>query len=375
MAFPTGWNRRCALVIQHGQVNANQTAFPVLITNDSGCLPTEMVTSGGGNAAQSDGGDIRFSTDAAGTNQLACEIVLWTQNATASLAKAEIWVPVTISSTVDTTIYVWYNAGGGQTQPGAGTTFGSQAVWDSNYLTVLHLADGTTLGLTDSTSHANTATNNGSATATAGKIDGGVALVRNSQFLTAPFVTGMGASSVTFSAWFKTSLSGQLQDILRRDDGGSNRNFVFRVNATNVFSFFVIFGGNPGVDSTTTYTDGAWHYATGILGFSASTTLITLVIDGVAIGTTTAAGPQPTTSEILYIGQYSGGGEGLTGSLDEIRYSSTNRAVSWAITEYNNQNAPGSFILAGTPTTPGGGGTVLGNALYGGINPLQGFFS
>jgi hypothetical protein len=375
VAFPTGWNRQCALVIQHGQVSANATAFPVLITNDSGCLPAEMVTLGGGNAAQSNGGDIRFSSDAGGSAQLPCEIVIWTQNATASLAVAEIWVPVTISSSVDTTIYVWYNAGGGQTQPGAGTTFGSQAVWDSNYLTVLHLADGATLGLTDSTSHANTATNNGSSTAVAGKIDGGVGLVRNSQFLTAPFVSGMDASSVTFSAWFKSSLTGTLQDIIRRDDGGSNRNFALRIDTANKVSFFVIFGGNPGVGSSGTVTDGLWHYVAGILGFSASTTLITLVLDGASQGTTTAAGPQPTTTEILYLGQFSGGGEGLTGSMDEIRYSSTNRAVSWTVTEYNNQNAPGSFILAGTPQAPGGGGTVFGNALYGGINPLQGFFS
>jgi hypothetical protein len=362
-------------VIQHGQVAADQTAFPVLITNDTGCLPAEMVTTGDPNAAQSDGGDIRFTSDLGGSAQLACEIVIWTQNATASLAKAEIWVPVSVSSSVDTTIYVWYNAGGGQTQPAAGSTFGSQAVWDSNYLTVLHLADGTTLALTDSTSRANTATNHGSATATAGKIDGGVALVRNSQYLTAPSVTGMDAASITVSAWFKTSLTGTLQDIIRRDDGGSNRNFALRINTANKIDFFVIFGGNPGVTSSGTYTDGVWHCAVGVLTFSIVTTSITLIIDGASQGTNTVASSQPASTQPVFIGNWHGTDEGMTGSMDEFRYSSTSRLNSWPTVEYNNQNSPSTFLIAGTPTTPGGGGTVLGNPLYGGINPLQGFFS
>jgi hypothetical protein len=85
-AFPTGWLRQAKLTVQHAQVPADQTAFPVLVT--AATLPNEMVTAGGANAAQSDGGDIRFSSDAAGSSQLACEIVIWTQNANPALAEA-----------------------------------------------------------------------------------------------------------------------------------------------------------------------------------------------------------------------------------------------------------------------------------------------
>jgi hypothetical protein len=325
--------------------------MPVVITNDSGCLPTEMVTLGGGNAAQSDGGDIRFTSDLAGTTQIPCEVVTWVQNATPSLAVAELWIKTDLSSTVDTTVYVWYNAGGGQSQPGAGTSFGSQAVWDTNYQTVLHLKDGTTLSMADSTSHTNTATNHGGCVANPGKIDGGAALTRNSLFLTAPYLSGFDASAVTFSLWFKSSISGQFQTLMRRDDGGSHRNFLFRLDNTDKITIFVIWGGNGGVTSSATYADANWHHAVCVFNAGA----IELFIDGASKGTASVSGSQPTTSQDLFIGQYSGSGEGFTGTLDEARYSNTNRSSSWIATEYNNMNAPASFTVAGTPVATGGG--------------------
>ncbi len=79
------------------------------------------------NAAQANGGDIRFSTDSAGASQIALEVVVWTQNANPASAAAELWVgPVAVNSASDVTIYVWYSAGGAVSQPAAGAAFGSQ---------------------------------------------------------------------------------------------------------------------------------------------------------------------------------------------------------------------------------------------------------
>lgn len=339
-------------MIQHGQVTANQTDFPVLITNDSGCLPSEMVTSGGGNAAQSDGGDIRFSSDSLGATQLPCEVAMWSQNATASLAKAELWVKVSISSSVDTTIYVWYNAGGGQTQPAASSTYGSQNVWDSNYIGVYHLADGTTLALTDSTASANTLTNHNVVTAAAGKIDGGGAMNANSSWLVAPYLAAMDSAAVTFSVWVKSSNTGNIQDILRRDQGSGNRNFLMRFDTGNTITLGAIWGGNSFFGTAGTYVDGVFHLVVGVINGGS----ITLYVDGSSQGSGSVTGNQPVSSRPLYIGQYEGVGEGLTGSVDEIRYSKTNRSSTWIATEYNNQNAPASFVVAGTPFSTGGGG-------------------
>jgi Concanavalin A-like lectin/glucanases superfamily len=352
MAFPTGWNRACSIVIQHSQVTADQTAFPVLITNDTGCLPSEMVTLGGGNAAQSDGGDIRVTSDLAGTTQLPLQVVVWTQNATPSLAKAELWVKTNISASVDTTIYVWYNAGGGQTQPSRSNSFGSDNVWDSNFVTVAHYADGTTLSMAESTSHNNTGTNHGGCTAGAGAVGtGGASLSRNSLFITHPYLSAYDAPAVTFETWVNTTLSTQLQTISRRDDGGSNRNYLLRFDTTNKITLFVIWGGFGGITSSSTYNDGNWHYVVGVFNGGS----IALYIDGASIGTASVTGNQPTTNRDYWIGQFEGSSEGLTGSVDEVRYSNTNRSSTWISTCYNCMNAPSSFVVAGSPFATGGG--------------------
>ena len=104
MAFPVGWGRQCALTIAHTQVTASQSSFPVLISynvtpDNANNLPTEMLVTGGTNAARSDGGDIRFSSDSAGNNPLHAEVVVWTQDATTNAnRKAEIWVSCNPSS-------------------------------------------------------------------------------------------------------------------------------------------------------------------------------------------------------------------------------------------------------------------------------------
>lgn len=45
------------------------------------------------------------------------------------------------------------------------------------------------------------------------------------------------------------------------------------------------------------------------------------------------------------------GGECLTGSIDELRVSNTNRSEGWVVTAYNSQNSPATFITIGSETT------------------------
>lgn len=116
--FPDGWTRRAPIDISATITSADLTDFPVLI--QAGSLPDEAVTTGGPNAALPDGGDLRFTSDLAGTNLLDHEIVNFTQDAVPANATAEIWVKVpTVSGTVTTTIYAWYGKAG-ETAPGLG---------------------------------------------------------------------------------------------------------------------------------------------------------------------------------------------------------------------------------------------------------------
>jgi len=92
MAFPTGWNRKAMRFVNSGNVFFTGTSGTVelLLTADN--LPSEMFDADGSYPARSDGGDIRFSDDAAGTIQLAREIVNFNIDNDPANGYAEIWV-------------------------------------------------------------------------------------------------------------------------------------------------------------------------------------------------------------------------------------------------------------------------------------------
>lgn len=362
MAFPTGWTRSCALTIQHGQVPADQTAFPVLITE--ACLPAEMLTTGDPNAAQSDGGDIRFSTDSAGASQIACEVVIWTQNASPASAKAEIWVPVNVLTATDVTIYVWYSGGGGLSQPAASASFGSQAVWDSNFKAVYHYADGSTLAATDSTSNANNGTVNGSVTAVAGKVDGGASFASNG-YVSKTDNSSLRPSVITLSFWIKTTQTGNTVAI----EKDTNNGFSVQTDTGSGVGLKINVGGpNAALGFNTTHfsADGAWHHVGFIYAVQALNSASNhALIDGVDHPDTSNPGTPGYTTGPFYIGSR-GGSFGATMQLDEVRLSNSTRTTTWITTEYNNQSAPASFTVAGTPGVggAGGGGALIAALMY-----------
>lgn len=326
-----------------------------------------MVTSGGGNAAQSNGGDIRFSSDINGTTQLACEIVQWTQNATPSSAVAEIWVPISILTGSDVTIYVWYNAGGSQSQPAANASFGSQAVWDSNYKIVEHFGDGTTLSVNDSTSNANNATNHSGA-ATAGKFGGGVNFPAATNYFSFAAGAPSGANARTIEWWVKTSSSGTGVFYDQGVTSTGQRNLLYTPSTQHIF--FDINGGNLDTLSGTT-RDGSWHCCA--LSVVSDIHNSHIYIDGVDEPLGSAALAMNTAATPIYLNSnVDGNTVGQVGSYDEFRISNIVRSTSWLNSTYNTQSSPGTFTIAGTPTGTGGGGGNIANPL-GGVNPLQGF--
>jgi hypothetical protein len=351
-AFPNGWTRRAKLAVAHTSVPANQTAFPVLITQAS--LPSEMLALGGPNAAQADGGDIRLSADAAGATPLPAEITLWQQNANPSLAKAEIWAPLTISSMWDTEFYVWYKAGGGQTQPPATDAYGAQAVWGTNYKSVFHLPDGSSLALTDSTG-TTTLSNTNTVTATAGQIDGAGSFNGTSQSLDAT-TAPLTAVPLTLEAWVKpTALTangptdGIVLSVLNSGAwagwyihwSGS----TFKATATSNSSFTASVSAPASLNT--------WYHVAGVFASDSSRTIY---VNGVAATADSTTKPPSFTPNRTHIGLgFFGGGNWFPGAIDEVRISNVARSSDWIATEYNNQSSPATFVvLASTPSAANG---------------------
>lgn len=356
--FPSDWFRLAALTIQSSLVAADLVAFPVLFTEAN--LPLEMLTTGGTHAAQADGGDVRFSYDPSGVFRIACELVVWTQNADPTLAKAEVWVPVDLSALTDTTIYVWYSAGGGQTQPAANAPYGSQDVWDADYSAVYHLqtigaaAAGTT---PDATSNANDLTNSGSnVTAVTAKIGKGGSfagnvtayeLVRTSGITNVP----IDSDARTLECWFKRNANANDQVLFGWGGNGTDRHFcIYWTNdghlycdCVNVYARFVW------------VADTNWHHVAFTLPLGGNLPDIVGYLDGI---------PQTMTNSGLNTGIVTRLGEirmsGLPevpapyyfdGLLDEGRISKAERSMFWIETQFNNQSSPATFTPRGVVTT------------------------
>ncbi len=363
MAFPVGWTRQAALVVQSSQCSGTQSNFPTLVTEatfSANCQ--EILTTGNANSAQADGGDLRFSSDPAGVSQLACEVVVWTQNATFSSAKAEVWVGgVAPSSGGNVTIYVWYKAGGGQTQPAANASFGSQAVWDTNYFIVQHLPNGSTLTLNDSTSNANNLTNNGG-TAGAGKIDGCITLNGSSQFANKSSATGAptGNAARTFSCWLNPSSISNANNHFAVCEGtvSNNAGLLIGISDNAIVANGTILittaGGANDLYSATQAVIGSWSY---VVGTYDGAGILEIYANGVSGGTKNITSTNTANSN-FFVGKHVSG-EFFAGAIDEVRGSKIVRSAGWILTEYNNQNSPGTFIIANAPTSILGGGLMM----------------
>jgi hypothetical protein len=130
MAFPSGWSRKCPITIDADMV-PGELSHDLIILLDQRALPDEMVTSGGANACQEGGGDIRFSADQAGSTQLACEITRCALDATPANSRVMCYVRVPdVSDAVDTVIYVWYH-NAEASMPDEDDPYGTHDVWNS----------------------------------------------------------------------------------------------------------------------------------------------------------------------------------------------------------------------------------------------------
>lgn len=329
-----GWLYRKSITIDHTKVtgSGNFTAFPVDV---------DLTDSGLQANAQADGDDILF-TSSDGTTKLDHEIEIYTS----ATGRLTAWVEIpTLDFDDNTIIYMYYGNAGASSQQNA------TGVWDSNYTGVWHMPDGTTLTSNDSTSGGHNATQFNTPTASAGKIDGAATFASaSSQYMTVADYADLDAQTFTVSGWFKTSTTGVYQEIMRRDVSAGVRSFLLRVDNDNKVTGLLIYGGNPGVTSASTYTDGNWHYVVMTATFSNPNTALELFIDGVSQGTNTATAGAPASTEGLDIARYNDvvTPEYMNGSLDELRHSKIARSTDWITTEYNNQSATSTFYTIGS---------------------------
>lgn len=364
MAFPTGWEWKAPITIDADEVDGALTDFPVLLTE--ACLPSEMFDADGSNPAQNGGGDLRFSSDAAGATQLPCEVVSFVTDNNPANGTAQIHVKVpSVSASVDTTIYVWWNTAGTDSQPAASDTYGSENVWDSSYQLVLHMEQdpsGSAPQMLDSTSNGYDGTSAGSMTSgdlVTSAVGNGLDFDGSNDRIdtTAPGVTGTGAR--TAELLFKTSDTDATPDAnqcLSWGDPavGGAAGGSFRIPIENGVIFLRVNSGAASWGSG--YNDGSWHSLA--ITAPASTTVAgtECFVDGGSLGAGSGlqsintvatrnvrVGVSPTLSPAAL--------EHFLGQEDEVRISSVVRSDAWIAATDSTLLTPGTFASAGTPVS------------------------
>lgn len=354
MTFPAGWQRQAAITIDRAKVAGSLDNFSILLTEAN--LPLEMFDADGPYPARGDGGDIRFTADAAGATSLPVEIVRFAIDPNPSLGAAVIWVKVpSLSPTVDTIIYVWYGAASAA-QPAVTDANGRNAVW-SDDLAVAHFAAAPTGGADDlinATGGAN------------GDSIGGVTAVAdgwrfNGVDATAQFdaaLPTMNQPFTVFADWAWNALPNSSlfgQELWIFDAAASPIEFL---------SFGRLIGGNR---SWKLLTFGETPGDTGVVVTTARTRIaivwdgsrFLIYLDGVLRQSVTPNGFGWQTAQRVTFASpaFVDSGDVLhwsAGDIFEFKTTQNVRSAAWIATEYNNQSAPETFAQASAASSPSG---------------------
>ncbi len=331
-----GYSFTRAIVIDHTQVpNGDQSNFPFLLNSTD---PTFATTANGGHVANINGYDIIFSSDPAGQNVLSYEMEKYNP----ATGQVIAWVSVpNLSHTADTVIYMFYGNNSINTaqQNPAG-------VWDSSYLGVWHVPNGTRLSLADSSTYHNNATNSG-AIAAPGEIDGGMQ-TDGATYATigaSASLANLPSGNATFSAWVKVDATGSGIIMGKENSTGENVGWELDVEPNHQIYFESLYDqGRLGFSSNGNLIPGQWAYVTVTLaGTPDNGGQATIYINGVASGAATGSGqPGDDSAQNAYLANVSWDWP-FEGSTDEFRISNVVRSADWIATEYNNQATPFLF--------------------------------
>ena len=141
-----------------------------------------------------------------------------------------------------------------------------------------------------------------------------------------------GTNDRTYEAWVKinTLKSGGGLFVRWSNEGGSNKNFLCRMETGGVVKAWVGSGSSTGasVAGTTDIDDGDWHHVA--ITWSGSTDdKIRIYIDGTLDATMSGTGAPTAASTSLVIGGKSGlSGEDSDIEMDDVRIWDTQRSVS-----------------------------------------------
>ena len=346
MAF-TGidWGRRVLLTgLTPG---SSLSGYVALITLDN--IPTEMVDAGS-ESALNGGGDIRVSTDSAGTNQLPIHIVDFVTNATEGSRACIMWVRFPTYSSGNRECYLFYGKAG-ETQPATGAAFGRDAVYTDERATwSLNNGDASQDNLTGNTDY--NLTESGSVLDnTSVKVfgEGSSDLNQTGHYVIAndPFA---GVSTFTWRGWVQIEPAAAWQGIISSWTSDTNMSFMGFVGAATFSSYWFRLRNTSGTTTqiTSTTIRGSTSFKHVTLSYDGSN--LRLYVDKVLENTVAHTGTVATSTVATEIGRYDlTDTRRLNGSVQRFGVTTNVLNADFIETEYDNQVNASTFWTTGTP--------------------------
>jgi hypothetical protein len=372
VAFPDGWAHRVAITIDAGDIDADLTSWTLVFDQSFASVLTQVngpLDADGTRASLNGGGDVRFSSDAAGANQLACDIRDWTTNNNPASATCEVAVGgsgLNPSSSSDTTIYLWWGKSG-ETQPGAATTYGQYNAYDQYTNIALD-------GRLNERAHGDTITNAGTfnAAGTVGRArdfetpNGGA----SGDYYTIPDSARLDncttSDEVTVEAAHRPETVGSfwMRIVSRQTSDGSTNAALFtsgsqyQLGVTTTGNFRWSVGGPDGYafddQASTSASVGTWYYQGGTYNYNGGSANFTHRVNGSSIATQSlqasreiAASDQPLSIGCSYVDTY-GNDFTYDGRIDEVRISCQQRSNAWLDANYHNWLNTTGFLTWGS---------------------------
>lgn len=363
MAVSADRTRKQKITIDANEIDATLTDFPTYL--DRVHFNAEVLSPTDGNRSQSDGGDVEISSDEDGVTRLELEIVAWEYDTSDAAADATLEAHTllpSISASVNTDFWAWYNTPTTSAQPAASATYGSEAVW-VNYVFVYHFNESPTGTIIDSAGN-HDATSVGSMTS--GDLVGGAFGAGALDFdgsndgVNTGYTPGSGISPYSVSCWVNYDAQSGTDFLIDCSNGSTG----FGLYATNSlgykwkFQHYSPTTGEASAQGGTPTTSAGWQH---VAGTQDPTADLQIYENGILLATDAGEGGDMTaaTNPVMIGIEYDQTSE-TDGQIDEARFCESRLTAAQLAAEVSNHSTPGTFASAGTPEAVGGGGGGVG---------------
>jgi len=230
------------------------------------------------------------------------------------------------------------------------------AVWEPGFSGVWHFSEagGGLSGLRDSTANGNHGTPvNGVRLAAPGKIGPGIELDGMTSYVEMADRDSLDLSLAgTVSIWFRARVAGTWKAMLSKGPARNNTpalgNYGFELSPMDEM-VWLLGDAMTGVEHRSAAPADITIFHHVVLTWDQG--IMRRYLDGVLVDGSVMLSLMPGGNELaLHVGVYSDDRvDAFDGSIDELRISRIGRSGAWAVTDYNNQSDPASFITLGPP--------------------------